>query len=349
MHSRRQRGPRSRGLAPMLVVAVLAASACGSSETSDAPESETTVAGELGVVAAEPVTSPAPTRLPDGTVAEAPAIVEMVGDADADLLVALLADRRQLAIYDRADPATPIRVVNASGSARSIAAGPDGTVLVVTDAGVDQLEPATGELRSVDPDSAATPTAAAARGDGYAIGTDDGTVHLLRADGTPESTITGLGGIDRIIARPAAVSVIDRVQSSVQALDLDDSRPGPALRAGEGVGTAVGTADGTIVATDIRDGELLVFTDDPLVMRQRFPIPDGPFAVAYDGGTGLVWVTVTGLNEVVGWDISEGIPVESRRFRTVQQPNSLVFDQRSGDLFVGSAVGAGLQRIPTRS
>lgn len=347
MHTRR-RGPGARVLAPIAIVLAIV-TACGSSGTTDTSDQDTTVAGDLGVVAADPVTSPAPTRLPDGTVAEAPPIVEMVGDEGSDLLVALLNDRRQLAVYNRADPTTPTRVVNAPGPARSISAGPDGTVLIVTDAGVDVLDPASGELRTIDPDTDATPTAAAARGDGYAIGTDDGAVHLINADGSADRTITGLGGIDRILARPEAVSVIDRVQSSVRSVDLDDNRAGPALRAGEGVGTAVGSADGTIVSTDVRDGELLVFTDDPLVLRQRFPIPDGPFAVAYDSGTGLVWVTVTGLNEVVEWDISEGIPVESRRFRTVQQPNSLVFDRQSGDLFVGSAVGGGLQRIPTRS
>lgn len=344
----RRRGRAGRLLGPMAVLLAVV-TACGSTGTTDTPEEETTVAGDLGVVAADPVVSPAPTRLPDGTVAESPAIVEMVGDDQADLLVALLSDRRQLAVYDRTDPTAPTRIVNAPAAARSIATGPDGTVLIVTDDGVDVLDPVSGELRTIDPDTDATPTAAADWGDGVAIGTDDGAIHLLHADGTTDRTITGLGGIDRILARPDAVSVIDRVQSSIRAVDLDNNRAGPTLRAGEGVGTAVDSADGTIVATDIRDGELLVFTDDPLVLRQRFPIPDGPYAVAYDGGMGRVWVTVTGLNEVVEYDISEGIPVESRRFRTVQQPNSLVHDPRTGDLLVGSAVGAGLQRIPTRS
>ncbi len=45
---------------------------------------------------------------------------------------------------------------------------------------------------------------------------------------------------------------------------------------------------------------------------------------------------------VVGYDLTTGIPVEKKvRYPTVQQPNSLAFDDKSDTLYVVSAAGAG--------
>jgi DNA-binding beta-propeller fold protein YncE len=60
---------------------------------------------------------------------------------------------------------------------------------------------------------------------------------------------------------------------------------------------------------------------------------------------GLAWVSQTATNTVVGYDLATGIPVEKVRYRTVQQPNSLAFDEASGTLYVVSGSGAGVQVI----
>jgi len=41
--------------------------------------------------------------------------------------------------------------------------------------------------------------------------------------------------------------------------------------------------------------------------------------------------------------------VETARYPTVRQPNSVTVDTVNGDLLIGSATGDGLQQIPTRS
>ena len=56
----------------------------------------------------------------------------------------------------------------------------------------------------------------------------------------------------------------------------------------------------------------------------------------------------TATNTVVGYDLATGIPVEKVRYRTVQQPNSLAFDEASGTLYVVSGSGAGVQVIDRR-
>ena len=57
--------------------------------------------------------------------------------------------------------------------------------------------------------------------------------------------------------------------------------------------------------TDTRGGQLLVFSVDP-VEREAYPVPESPGRVA--GSPGLVWVSQTAANTVVGYDLATGIP-----------------------------------------
>jgi hypothetical protein len=86
-----------------------------------------------------------------------------------------------------------------------------------------------------------------------------------------------------------------------------------------------------------------VFGMGPLILRQRYPVRDSPYGLA--GSSKLAWVSQTAINTVVGYDLATGIPVERVRYRTVQQPNSLAFDEASGTLYVVSGSGAGVQVI----
>ena len=63
------------------------------------------------------------------------------------------------------------------------------------------------------------------------------------------------------------------------------------------------------------------------------------------GSRRLAWVSQTAANIVVGYDLATGIPVEKVRYPTVQQPNSLAFDDASDTLYVVSGSGAGVQVI----
>lgn len=78
--------------------------------------------------------------------------------------------------------------------------------------------------------------------------------------------------------------------------------------------------------------------------KNVFILSDAPYGVAVDDRSGMVWVTLTGTNEVVGYDLSTGIPVERHRFPTVRQPNSVAVDG-TGAVHVASATGDGVQRI----
>ncbi|WP_169812462.1 YncE family protein, partial [Nocardia nova] len=219
-----------------------------------------------------------------------------------------------------------------------------GEVLVAAGREVLRVDIATAAIRPVPVDGDVR--AIARRGDGRLVaGLDGGRVQILDADGHPNKTISGLGTVDAVAATANAVATLDLDQTTLTELDLDRDRAGLALRAGLGATHVISDHYGRLLATDTSGGALLVYTTDPLLLRQRFPVGPSPYALAYDERSDTVWLTLSGSNEVVGFDLSTGIPEEVGRFATVRQPNSLTIDSRTGDMFVGSATGDGLQRI----
>src|ERR1700738_1833204 len=114
-----------------------------------------------------------------------------------------------------------------------------------------------------------------------------------------------------------------------------------------------GDPAGGVLVADPRGNELLVFGTNPLILRQRYPVRDAPYGLAGSSGSrsggdiraGLARASQTATNTVVGYDLATGIPVEKVRYRTVQQPNSLAFDDASGTLYVVSGSGAGVHVI----
>src|SRR5690606_30942427 len=114
-----------------------------------------------------------------------------------------------------------------------------------------------------------------------------------------------------------------RAQSSVTPIDPADGDLGPALRAGNGATNSTVDRYGRILVANTRDGEILGFYGSPLVMRFRYPVADGPYAVDYDDTRNLLWVSTTGNNEVVAYDLADGEPSEKQRFASVVQPDRI--------------------------
>jgi DNA-binding beta-propeller fold protein YncE len=240
------------------------------------------------------------------------------------------------------------RDVSIDGNIRDVSIASDGNALLSMDNQVVKLNLTSGEqttFPSLDPANSAVELA-----DGrIAIGTERGTVHVVDPSSDTSQTISGLASVDELAVTGDNVSALDHRQTSLTDINLEEDRLGSALRAGEGATHLVTDRFGRILVTDTTGDELLVFTADPLLLRQRFPVGDSPYAVAYDETADRVWVTLTASNEVVGLDLSSGIPVETNRYNTVRQPNSLAVDSSTGTLVVGSATGDGVQVIPTRN
>jgi DNA-binding beta-propeller fold protein YncE len=193
-------------------------------------------------------------------------------------------------------------------------------------------------------------TAIARRADGkLVLGSADGAVYTL-ASQTPSSVGTATVGnrnkifarVDSLVTQGNTTVVLDRGQTSVTTIGAD-GRAEQALRAGEGATNLAADPLGRVLVADTRGGQLLVYGVSPLILRQAYPVRQAPYGLA--GSRGLAWVSQTESNIVIGYDLTTGIPVEKVRYPTVQQPNSLAFDEASDTLYVVSASGAGVQVI----
>ncbi len=186
-------------------------------------------------------------------------------------------------------------------------------------------------------------TAIARRADGHLVlGSADGAAYTLATDTTVAEKVKIFARVDAIVTDGDNAVVLDRGQTSVTALN-SDGKTQQALRAGEGATTLASDPLGRVLVADTRGGQLLVFGVDPLIERQAYPVPQAPYGLA--GSRNLAWVSQTAANVVIGYDLATGIPVEKVRYPTVQQPNSLAFDDKSDTLYVVSGSGAGVQVI----
>ncbi|MEU7478865.1 hypothetical protein AB0A63_22960 [Lentzea sp. NPDC042327] len=141
---------------------------------------------------------------------------------------------------------------------------------------------------------------------------------------------------------------LDRLRSAVFEMTTDDKGSptrGPGLRAGDGATNAVPDRFGRLLVVDTRGGEFIAFSIDPLIMRQRYPVPGTPYGIAYDAKRDIAWITLTDRNEVVGLDVAAGEPSEKHRFATVRQPNTVSVDQETGRVTVTSGDNGGIQVI----
>ncbi len=237
-------------------------------------------------------------------------------------------------------------VVSLLGSGTAMAGDNDGHLYVSTRGGyfrVD-LRARTADRVDVEGQQDTDFTAIARRADGkLVLGSADGAVYTLNSDTAVGASLKIFARVDALVTQGNTAVVLDRGQTSVTTISENGTDAEHALRAGEGATTMAVDPAGRVLVADTRGDGLLVFGTDPLILRQRYPVRDAPYGLA--GSSKLAWVSQTAVNTVVGYDLTTGIPVEKVRYRTVQQPNSLAFDDASGTLYVVSGSGAGVQVI----
>jgi outer membrane protein assembly factor BamB len=250
---------------------------------------------------------------------------------------------------------TVVNVVPASGAERALplptpatamVGGNDGRVYASTRGGYFRIDLRAGTAGRVDVEGQRGTdfTAIARRADGkLVLGSADGAVYTLNSDTTVGASLKIFARVDALVTQGNTAIVLDRGQTSVTTVSESGKDADHALRAGDGATTMAADSAGRVLVADTRGDGLLVFGTDPLILRQRYPVRDSPYGVA--GSSKLAWVSQTAINSVVGYDLASGIPGERVRYRTVQQPNILAFDEASGTLYVVSGSGAGVQVI----
>jgi DNA-binding beta-propeller fold protein YncE len=261
-------------------------------------------------------------------------------------MVVLGSDPSGRSVVTTFPPAAPVRTLPLPAAGTALAGDDRGTVYVSTRGGYFRVDVARGTVTRMDVDDARDVdfTAVAHRDDGKVVlGSADGAVFTLGSDTAVAARLQIFARVDALVAQGDTVVVLDRGQTSVTTVDASGTRAEHALRAGDGATTIAADSAGRVLVADTRGEELLVFGADPLMLRQRYPVPGAPYGLT--GSNKLAWVSETATNSVVGYDLATGIPVEKVRYRTVQQPNSLSFDDDTDTLYVVSGSGAGVQVI----
>jgi hypothetical protein len=243
------------------------------------------------------------------------------------------------------------RVIVLPGPATALTGDGHGTVYLAARGGYFVVDLSAGRPTQVNVAGAQQIfTAIARRADGkLVLGSADGAVYILASQtpggggtATVDSRNKIFARVDSLVTQGNTTVVLDRGQTSVTTIGAD-GRPELSLRAGQGATTLSADPLGLVLVADTRGGELLVYGVDPLILRQAYPVRQSPYGLV--GSRALAWVSQTASNMVIGYDLSTGIPVERVRYPTVQQPNSLAFDEASDTLYVVSGSGAGVQII----
>jgi len=296
------------------------------------------------VTAAGPATSPT-TSTPAGTVVPvADHVTAIVADTAHRVLV-LATDQAALLLVGLDSPTTAPRTVPLPGPATALSVTATGVVASVGSARqvVSVVLPA-GTVSSTPVDG--VPAGTTQDGDQTLVTLQDRKAVDVVRDGRSQKQISGgLYSADAVLTVGANAVVLDRRRTAVFDVDVAAGKIGAGQRAGRGATNAVTDRYGRVLVTDTRGGGLLAFSVNPVILRQNYPVAGAPYGIAYDPKRDLAWVTLTERNEVVGYYVAGGEPVERFRFATVVQPNSVTVDPGSGRVFVASATGGGVQVV----
>jgi hypothetical protein len=291
---------------------------------------------------AAPAAAPVPTVSPAGRVLPAGA------DAAA---VAVLAGGRRLAVGTREaivllDVAggAPAEKITVAAPVRAIAALPGGGFRAV--AGDRLVSDVNGRRSTWSLPGPASGLAVLDDGATAVVLPDQGTVVLLDASGATVRTLdtggrpTAVAATRVAVGGPNRIGVVDSTRSTLTVFRADTGAREETVRAGDGATSVVGDETGRLYVTDTRDGELLIFSTGPLVLRQRYPVSGAPFGLAYQKANRTIWVTSTARNELLGFDVTGGTPREIGRHATARQPDAVAVEPDGGTLAVaGRAEG----------
>ncbi|PXY22528.1 hypothetical protein [Prauserella muralis] len=296
-------------------------------------------------VAAVAATSPSPQREPAGTVLAQRGEVTAMATAGRTLAVAL-AEPPSVLLYDLDAPRAKAVSVPLPSAVEELTAHGDEVLATLPRSGeVARIAVPSGTVRTVP--VRGRPAGVAVGEDGRLLVAvrDRKAVEVLEGGRVTKTITSDLYSADDVLTTGGRAVVLDRLRTAVFDVDVEQGTVNEGLRAGMGATNAVVDSFGRVLVADTRGGGLLAFSTDPLLLRQRYPVAGGIYGIAYDARRHLAWVTLTGRNEVVGFDVRGGEPTEKYRLPTVRQPNSVTVDEQTSRVVIGSAAGEGIQVI----
>ncbi|MBE7188350.1 YncE family protein [Jatrophihabitans endophyticus] len=297
--------------------------------------------------AAEPATAPAPTAAPAGRIVHVGALPQgIVYDATSHLVAVAVQKPDRLLLLDPSTLAVR-RSVPLPGSVRHLQLARVGdTVLVPVETSNQLVQVAVPSGRTTATDVLKQPHDAAGLSNGdIAVGDEFGRALSIIRDGKVIKTFRDLEQPGGVVADGSTVVVVDVRAFSVSTYDLTTMRRTAQLPAGAGPTHGVLVGHHRIAVADTRGNQVLIFDDAPLRRVGRLALPGTPYGMAVDPSTGLVWVTLTARNQLVGIRVGAGRPKIVARYDTVRQPDTVAVQPGSHTLFVTGTDSGVVERI----
>lgn len=183
----------------------------------------------------------------------------------------------------------------------------------------------------------------------------DGTVFVANEIG---GTVSALRG-DRTVkvftdsVQPAGLApvgtsmgLIDVRKNDLTVYDTETLTTVGSTAAGDGPTHLVADRHGRMIATDTRGDSVRVF--EPRTEPHQVGSvaqTGGPYGITYDPSRDQLWVTSSGANEVIGYDMADATPREFQRVPTVQDPYTVGVDPVTGRLFIAGVTGGVVQIV----
>lgn len=118
------------------------------------------------------------------------------------------------------------------------------------------------------------------------------------------------------------------------------------LPAGAGPTHAVAIGGSRVVVTDTTGGALLIYDISGHGRKvQSVALPDQPYGTAYDATRHRLWITATGANLLVSYDVTDHGLVQLATYPTVRDAYAVAVDSHSGAVVVVGTSGAQLQLL----
>ena len=297
--------------------------------------------------AAEPAAAPSLGTPPAGTISKvAPQPEGIVYDTATRSLAVAVRDPNRLLVLDPTTFKTRFSVP-LPGTVRHLQVIPrGGTVLVPAESA--------NELVEVDLRTRRTRITPVQRQPHDAAGADDGTIVVgnefagslsVVRNGTVVHTFSDLKQPGGVVVDADTVAAVDVAAYTVSTYDLKSMTRLARVEAGAGPTHVALIGDHRIAVADTRGGQMLSYTLDPLRQVGRLVLGDRPYGLAEDPVTGLLWVTLTETNQLVGLDVGQDTPTLVDRYPTARQPNTVAIAPRSRELWVTGTADGVLQRI----
>jgi DNA-binding beta-propeller fold protein YncE len=170
-------------------------------------------------------------------------------------------------------------------------------------------------------------------------------VSVVSPQGDVLATVKGPVQPGGVVSAAGRVGAIDVRGARMYFYDALTYAPEGSIAMGSGPTHALPVGGADVVVADTRGGALLEVDMATRRVVARLRLPGGPYGLVSDASTGEIWVTLTETNRLVHVRASRGRLRQLGSMPTVQQPNTVARDPRTGCLYVVGVTNAELEVI----